>query len=136
MAPSACACALAELLGVELDSIDTSSFAARKLKQSVLDDADLTRRLGIACEQGHAELVRLRTQLLSEKPAMATRKASERALNTVNAVLPETVGGSADLTPSNLTKFRGALDFQMATPEGRYVRFGVRERRVTHDSAL
>ena len=40
------------------------------------------------------------------------------------------VGGSADLTPSNLTKFRGALDFQAATPEGRYIRFGVREHAM------
>ena len=40
------------------------------------------------------------------------------------------VGGSADLTPSNLTKFRGALDFQSSTPEGRYIRFGVREHAM------
>lgn len=39
----------------------------------------------------------------------------------------ELFGGSADLTPSNLTSLKGSGDFQKATPEGRYVRFGVRE---------
>ena len=42
-------------------------------------------------------------------------------------VLPELIGGSADLTPSNLTLPTGCGDFQKATPGGRYIRFGVRE---------
>ena len=51
-------------------------------------------------------------------------------LNKLCEAVPDMVGGSADLTPSNLTKFRGALDFQLATPEGRYIRFGVREHAM------
>ena len=65
-----------------------------------------------------------------EDKALATRQSSQVVLNKICESIPELVGGSADLTPSNLTKARGALDFQAATPEGRYVRFGVREHAM------
>jgi len=58
---------------------------------------------------------------------MATRAASGKVLNVLSAKLPELVGGSADLTPSNNTKFEEAGDFQKDNRAGRYVRFGVRE---------
>jgi transketolase len=61
---------------------------------------------------------------------LATRQSSQLVLNKLCESLPELVGGSADLTPSNLTKAKGALDFQRETPEGRYIRFGVREVRA------
>lgn len=61
---------------------------------------------------------------------IATRQSSQLVLNSICAAIPELVGGSADLTPSNLTKFKGALDFQAATPQGRYIRFGVREHAM------
>ncbi|CAI5727679.1 hypothetical protein KXD40_005660 [Peronospora effusa] len=57
----------------------------------------------------------------------ATRQYSEIALNAVATALPELVGGSADLTPSNLTHLSMSGDFQKDTPIGRYIRFGVRE---------
>ena len=57
---------------------------------------------------------------------MATRKLSQACLNAIGNDLPELMGESVDLTSSNLTSF-GKKDFQKATPEGRYVRFGVRE---------
>lgn len=59
--------------------------------------------------------------------AMATRQCSEACLNALAEVVPELVGGSADLTPSNLTKLTMSGDFQADTPIGRYLRFGVRE---------
>lgn len=62
-----------------------------------------------------------------QDPAKATRQFSELVLNAVAAALPEIVGGSADLTPSNLTKLTMSGDFQKDTPLGRYIRFGVRE---------
>jgi transketolase len=58
---------------------------------------------------------------------MATRSSSGKVLNDLSAKLPELVGGSADLTPSNNTKFEEAGDFQKDNPIGRYLRFGVRE---------
>ncbi|MCT8328615.1 transketolase [Albidovulum sediminis] len=58
---------------------------------------------------------------------VATRKASEMVLAAVNPVMPETIGGSADLTGSNLTK---TADLGIFTPEnrkGRHVHYGIRE---------
>ena len=50
-----------------------------------------------------------------------------QVLNAVAPLLPELMGGSADLAPSNKTELKCTGDFQKATPEGRYLRFGVRE---------
>nr|CCA14012.1 transketolase putative [Albugo laibachii Nc14] len=63
----------------------------------------------------------------SKDKAMATRQVSEIVLNACATALPELMGGSADLTPSNLTKLAMSGDFQKDTPLGRYIRFGVRE---------
>ena len=58
---------------------------------------------------------------------LATRAASGKVLGALTARLPWIVGGSADLTPSNNTHVAGMTDYQAATPEGGYFRFGVRE---------
>jgi transketolase len=58
---------------------------------------------------------------------MATRKASFVCLNHYAKVLPELIGGSADLTPSNLTDWQGVKVFSKTTPEGQYIHYGVRE---------
>jgi len=60
-------------------------------------------------------------------PAIASRNSSEKVLNAIAAALPELIGGSADLTGSNKTELKGNKDFQADTPEGRYMRYGVRE---------
>mmetsp|Transcript_21778 Transcript_21778/g.35727 ORF Transcript_21778/g.35727 Transcript_21778/m.35727 type:complete len:381 (+) Transcript_21778:292-1434(+) len=68
--------------------------------------------------------------LPSYKPgdkAVATRSLSGVALNALAAIMPELIGGSADLTPSNKTALKCSGDYQHNTPEGRYLRFGVRE---------
>ncbi|MCG9116075.1 transketolase [Laribacter hongkongensis] len=57
---------------------------------------------------------------------IATRKASQNAIAAFADILPELVGGSADLTPSNLTNWKGAVS--VTEPEGTsYVHYGVRE---------
>ncbi len=61
---------------------------------------------------------------------MATRSSSGKVLNALALKLPELVGGSADLTPSNNTLFDQAGDFQKDNPMGRYLRFGVREHAM------
>nr|VFK15585.1 MAG: transketolase [Candidatus Kentron sp. LFY] len=58
---------------------------------------------------------------------VATRKASHAALDTYGRLLPELVGGSADLTESNLTKWSGARTFDKDHPGGNYLFYGVRE---------
>jgi len=65
--------------------------------------------------------------LLADPKKVATRTASQMALDVINAALPETIGGSADLTPSNNTLTKGLQDFTAANRAGRYVRYGIRE---------
>ncbi|AQT70254.1 Transketolase [Anaerohalosphaera lusitana] len=62
--------------------------------------------------------------------SLATRKASGAILNAMMPSLPLVLGGSADLTPSNNTLFKGAEDFQKDNPGGRYIRYGVREHAM------
>lgn len=59
--------------------------------------------------------------------AMATRKASQNALDVFGPELPELFGGSADLTPSNNTKWSGSVVLDGDRQEGNYLHFGVRE---------
>ncbi len=64
----------------------------------------------------------------ADKPQnVATRKASELSLDAINAALPETIGGSADLTPSNNTKSKGLEDVAPGKWGGRFIHYGVRE---------
>lgn len=65
--------------------------------------------------------------LIAAPQTIATRKASELALEAIIPAMPELVMGSADLTPSNNTRTKAALDFTPKTPKGRYVRYGIRE---------
>lgn len=62
--------------------------------------------------------------------AQPTRKHSEICLNKLGAVLPELIGGSADLTHSNLTELKGAGDFQKGHFGNRNIHFGVREHAM------
>jgi transketolase len=62
-----------------------------------------------------------------EDKALASRKHSENCLNALAPVLPELIGGSADLTHSNLTELKGFGDFQKGQYQNRNIRFGVRE---------
>ena len=61
---------------------------------------------------------------------IATRKASGAVLNALMPHLPLVLGGSADLTPSNNTRFADVVDFQKDEPGGRYIRYGVREHAM------
>ena len=61
---------------------------------------------------------------------VATRSASGVVLNALAKEYPELVGGSADLTPSNNTALKCTVDFTKETPEGRYLRFGIREHAM------
>ncbi|KAI9304772.1 transketolase [Cunninghamella echinulata] len=67
--------------------------------------------------------------------AVATRKLSEGVLTALSSVIPDLVGGSADLTGSNLTRWKTAVDFQhpstgLGDYSGRYLRYGVREHAM------
>ncbi|BAY09543.1 transketolase [Calothrix sp. NIES-2098] len=62
-----------------------------------------------------------------EDKALPTRKHSETCLNKLSAVLPELIGGSADLTHSNLTELKGKGDFQKGQYQNPNIHYGVRE---------
>ncbi len=63
-------------------------------------------------------------------PAIATRSVSGAVINALAPRLPELCGGSADLAESNSTKIKGVADFSTQHPEGRNLRFGVREHAM------
>lgn len=66
-------------------------------------------------------------ELLKSPPKVATRKASEMALEVINTAVPATIGGSADLTGSNNTKTKGQGPLTADDYSGRYVYYGIRE---------
>jgi len=71
----------------------------------------------------------------STDAAVASRKLSETVLSKLYPIIPELVGGSADLTGSNLTRAKEAIDFQPPSTKlgdyaGRYIRYGVREHAM------
>jgi transketolase len=66
-------------------------------------------------------------RLVEERPSWATRKASQEALQALTAAIPEMIGGSADLTPSNNTDTKSTPELNAGAPGGRYIHYGVRE---------
>jgi transketolase len=71
-------------------------------------------------------LLALKEKMPGEKPA-GTRKFSEKALDVINAELAFTIGGSADLTPSNNTRTPGLVEIKPGDFSGRYIHYGIRE---------
>lgn len=72
-------------------------------------------------------VVDYKAKLSAEKPKWATRKSSQMALEVINTVVPETLGGSADLTGSNNTKTASLAPVKPGDYSGRYIYYGVRE---------
>ncbi|PKQ08327.1 MAG: transketolase [Alphaproteobacteria bacterium HGW-Alphaproteobacteria-12] len=66
-------------------------------------------------------------KLVAEKPKWATRKSSEEALNVINPALPETIGGSADLTGSNNTRSKDQKPVTAEDFSGSFIHYGIRE---------
>ena len=66
-------------------------------------------------------------KLAADKPKVATRKASEMVLDVINPIVPETIGGSGDLTPSNNTRSAGMKEVTPDDFSGRYIHWGIRE---------
>jgi transketolase len=93
--------------------------AEREAFQAAFGDANIDA--AIAALGMHA------AKVAAEKPALATRASSGAAINAMWAALPELMGGSADLTPSNNTLAKDADDFTPEHRDGRYIRYGIRE---------
>lgn len=69
-------------------------------------------------------------KLIEKRPIVATRKASEMALEVINDAVTETIGGSADLTGSNNTKTSQMKSISAEDFSGRYVHYGIREHAM------
>ncbi|MEM6649809.1 MAG: transketolase, partial [Pseudomonadota bacterium] len=104
---------------------DHQAWQARLEKSA--DAQSFQDALGGGVEPAEKALHAYAQELLKEPKAVATRKASQNALEVINEALPTTLGGSADLTGSNNTK-TGALDILSAENYGgRYLHYGIRE---------
>jgi transketolase len=90
--------------------------------------AELERRMEGDLPNGFADLLNAyigRTQ--AEGKPLATRQSSQATLNAIGLSMPELVGGSADLTPSNGTLRKDSVVMTAESPGGNYLHFGVRE---------
>ncbi|MBT1157542.1 transketolase [Aminobacter anthyllidis] len=74
-----------------------------------------------------AAIADYKKKLAADKPKVATRKSSEMALEVINGVVPETIGGSADLTGSNNTKTSQTKPISAEDYGQRFVHYGIRE---------
>jgi transketolase len=105
-----------------------TDWEARMAALSPARQAEFARIFALEAPAKLASVIRgVKKQAVADLPKLATRAASEKVLQAVNPVLPETIGGSADLTGSNNTR---TADLGVFTPEdrkGRYVYFGIRE---------
>ncbi len=90
--------------------------------------AEFIRRFAKKLPENWANKAKNLIQTLCEKKeTMATRKASQRCIQYFADFLPEFMGGSADLTGSNLTNWEGMTVFAKNAPLGQYIHYGVRE---------
>ncbi|HTN47828.1 MAG TPA: transketolase [Burkholderiaceae bacterium] len=90
--------------------------------------AELKRRLAGELPPGYGDVLQdALTAAASKRESVATRKASQLALEALAPTLPELLGGSADLTGSNLTKWSAARNLRADALEGRHIHYGVRE---------
>ena len=97
----------------------------RRLAASA-DRAEFERRMKGELPAG-ADLQDYIAGLIANPQTVATRKASEMALEAINTALAETIGGSADLTGSNNTKTKGQQPLTRDNYGGRYIYYGIRE---------
>jgi transketolase len=89
--------------------------------------AELERRLSGKFPRGWEKVLPV---FPADSKGMATRAASGKVINALAGILPELMGGSADLAPSNNTKIDGLPDFQKDSLQGRNFHFGIREHAM------
>jgi transketolase len=102
------------------------AWAKRKAASLLAAEFDATMAGDVPAELTKA-LGELKATFAAEKPTAGTRRSSEKVLEVVNGVLKTTVGGSADLTPSNNTKTKNIDSIKPGDFKGRYVHYGIRE---------
>ncbi|QPF87214.1 transketolase [Bradyrhizobium genosp. L] len=92
-------------------------------ERSPFHDA-LNRKLPCAYAEAMAKLT---TRFTTERPKLATRQASQQVIDVIASALPNLLGGSADLTHSNLTMAKTQTPVRPETLDGNYIHYGIRE---------
>ncbi len=117
----------AQAQGQKYEAAWNEQFAAYQAAHPELA-AELTRRLDSKLPDNFAaEAQKYIENLQAEGPTVASRKASQMALNAYSPLLPEMVGGSADLAGSNLTISNTSKGIEAKDASGNYLYYGVRE---------
>ena len=101
-----------------------------RLAKDANGDTFTRRMCGELTEGWEAALTTFKETLATEAPKWATRKSSHEVLEVMTAVLPEMVGGSADLTGSNQTKTKAQTPITRDDFSGGYIYYGVREHAM------
>jgi len=117
----------AESRGLQWERAWESLFSAYQTTYPELAQEFLRRKLRQLPEQWRAVAQSFTASLQTKKEAIATRKASQQCIAHFAEDLPELMGGSADLTGSNLTNWPNMSVFSKDNPSGRYIHYGVRE---------
>ncbi|SIQ57517.1 transketolase [Aeromonas sp. RU39B] len=113
--------------GGKLESEWDAKFAAYAAAHPELA-AEFKRRMsGDLPANWAAESAKIIENLQANPAKIATRKASQNALEAFGKLLPEFMGGSADLAPSNLTMWSGSKSLTPESAAGNYIHYGVRE---------
>ena len=109
-------------------SIARNEWNERFLNLSKSKQADFNRVMNLETPKKlSAAIKRLKKEISENMPKMATRKSSQTALEVINPIMQETIGGSADLTGSNNTITKGMKWFDADNRDGRHVAYGIRE---------
>ncbi|MGE4298065.1 MAG: transketolase [Desulfovibrionaceae bacterium] len=117
----------ARLRGAKAEEVWNKAFAAYEAAYPDLALEFNRRMAGTLPQDFHTVAQAFITATDGAGESLATRKASQRAIEGYAPYLPELVGGSADLAGSNLTRWSGAKTVTAVDPGGNYVNFGVRE---------
>jgi transketolase len=113
--------------GTEAEAAWNAKFEAYQADFAGLAEEFKRRMSGHLPENWSEKSSGIISALQAESGDVATRKSSQMALNAFGPLLPELMGGSADLAGSNLTIWSGSEDVNDGTENGNYVYFGVRE---------
>ncbi|MFM4983747.1 transketolase [Aeromonas veronii] len=113
--------------GAKLEADWAAKFAAYEAAHPTLAAEFKRRTAGELPANWAAESAKIIETLQANPAKIATRKASQNALEAFGKLLPEFMGGSADLAPSNLTMWSGSKSLTNDDASGNYIHYGVRE---------
>ncbi|MGU5772207.1 transketolase [Aeromonas allosaccharophila] len=113
--------------GAKLEADWAAKFAAYEAAHPTLAAEFKRRTIGELPANWAAESAKIIETLQANPAKIATRKASQNSLEAFGKLLPEFMGGSADLAPSNLTMWSGSKSLTNDDASGNYIHYGVRE---------